>query len=145
MDQEEALKKYQVYDAALSQDQRFEADLYKKRAAQCLSAALASALLVTIGAEMGPTTFFLNLNSWLIFIGFTFATISLGLMLIFSGKNILLRKYVPGTWSRSKSPPLFGDSALSWGRASIFAGYVIILFFILSVFVIMATILFTGR
>lgn len=132
MTREEAEKKYQAHDDALSPKERAKAVVYRRYSHLFLNVAwLSPILLGGLGSTIGSVPSMPTLQSWMILIGVTLCVVGLGLHLIFGGKDAVLRKYSLGQVYTTYSRPLFGDAAVRWGRTKIVTGYSVVISFAL--------------
>lgn len=128
MIREEADKKYQAHDNALSPQERKKAAIYRKYTYIFLIAAWVSPILfIGLGSATKPTYFMPNLQGWMILMGVIICVVDLGLFLIFGGKDAVLRRYSLGQKYTTYNQPLFGEAAVRWGKKRIATGYVIII------------------
>ncbi|MFA6018008.1 MAG: hypothetical protein WCT28_04665 [Patescibacteria group bacterium] len=143
MTREEANKKYQAYDKALSTNERMRAAAYRKYTYVFLMTAWVSPILfIGLGSAIRPTSFAPNLQGWMMLIGVILCVVSLGLFLIFGGKDVVLRKYSLGQEYTTYNKPLFDDAAVRWGRAKIVTGYVVIISLTVLLSIVAFTMLF---
>lgn len=127
MNKKELYKKYELYDQALTPEERIKADGYRKYAHVFLAATWISAIVfVGLVPDYEFSVLAADFHDVMIPLGALTSLISLGLFLVFSGKDTILRKYSVGTEKATFHEPLFDTAAVNWGKTKIKAGYVIL-------------------